>query len=136
MIGVLSLATLASIRPVIGDGQSMFAVDVDPLTPGRYWILAAWLPFFVANILGEEFLWRGVLLPRQERRFGRFAWVVNGIGHLFLHWSMGVSVLITLWPTALILPYVVQKRQNTWVGVVLHAALNGPAFLAVLFGLV
>jgi Type II CAAX prenyl endopeptidase Rce1-like len=31
------------------------------------------------NILGEEFLWRGVVLPRQEVAFGRRAWVVNGI---------------------------------------------------------
>src|SRR5215510_4699098 len=36
----------------------------------RYWILGAWLPFFVLNIVGEEFTWRGVALPRQEAAFG------------------------------------------------------------------
>ena len=46
---------------------------VEPLGPGRWWILAAWAPFFFANILGEEFLWRGVMLPRQEAAFGKLA---------------------------------------------------------------
>jgi hypothetical protein len=31
----------------------------EPLGSGRYWILGAWLPFFVLNIVGEEFAWRG-----------------------------------------------------------------------------
>lgn len=88
------------------------------------------------NIFGEEFVWRGVLLPRQEAAFGRHAWLVNGVGHLLLHASMGLPVLLTLWPTAIILPYVVQARRNAWIGVVIHAALNGPGFLAVAFGLV
>jgi hypothetical protein len=51
----------------------------EPPGPGRYWILGAWLPFFVLNIVGEEFVWRGVALPRQEVVFGRRAWLVNGI---------------------------------------------------------
>ncbi len=38
--------------------------------------MSNWLPFFamtitlVFNILGEEFWWRGVVLPRQELAFG------------------------------------------------------------------
>src|SRR4029077_15027880 len=41
-----------------------------PLGPVRYWILGAWLPFFVLTIAGEELVWRGVVLPRQEGAFG------------------------------------------------------------------
>ena len=43
----------------------------EPLSEGRYWILLAWLPFCTFNIMGEEFLWPGVLLPRQEISFGK-----------------------------------------------------------------
>ena len=109
---------------------------MEPLAPGRYWILAAWLPFFAVNILGEEVLWHGLLLPRQETAFGRRAWLVSGLGWLVFHVPFGPVILLTLWPTVFIIPYAVQRRQNTWIGVVVHAGLNGPGFLAVAFGLV
>lgn len=135
-IGLLSVGSLAILEATQGQRPPMFFVPMEPLTSGRYWILAAWLPFFVLNILGEEFVWRGVVLPRQEAAFAQWAWLVNGAGHLLLHLPTGLPILLTLWPTALILPYVVQRRRNTWVGVVIHAALNGPGFVAVAFGLV
>ena len=50
--------------------------EPDPLTPGRYWLLAAWVPCWVLNIMGEEILWRGVMVPRQEAALGRRAWFV------------------------------------------------------------
>jgi len=31
--------------------------------------------------------------------------------------------------------YVVQRRKNTWVGVVIHGGINGPGFLTIAFGL-
>ena len=40
----------------------------EPLSKGRYWLLLVWLPYWILNILGEEFLWRGVMLPRQDRK--------------------------------------------------------------------
>lgn len=135
-IGVLSAASLALLQAIQGERPPMFFVAMEPLAPGRYWVLAAWLPFFALNILGEEFVWRGVVLPRQEVTFGRTAWLVNGAAHLLLHLPTGVPILVALWPTALILPYVVQRRRNTWIGVIVHGALNGPGFVAVAFGLV
>jgi len=39
-----------------------------------------------------------------------------------------------LLPLSLILPYAVQRTGNTWVGVILHAAVNGPAFVAISMG--
>lgn len=111
-------------------------MELEPLGPGRWWILVAWIPFYLVNILGEEFLWRGVILPRQEAALGRWAWMVNGAGWLMFHGAFGMTIMIMLIPTVFILPYVVQRRGNSWIGVVIHAALNGPGFLAVSFGLV
>jgi membrane protease YdiL (CAAX protease family) len=107
----------------------------EPLGPGRYWILGAWLPFFVLNIVGEEFAWRGVALPRQEVVFGRRAWLVNGILWLLLHAAFPWQVLLTLVPITLILPYVVQRRRSTWAGIVIHAGFGAMGFLALAFGL-
>ena len=135
-IGALSLASMVALRALPGGNRPMFFVPMEPLGPGRYWLLGAWLPFFAANILIEEFAWRGVALPRQERAFGSRAWLVNGAAHLLLHLPTGAAVLLVLWPTAFLLPHAAQRRRNTWVGVVIHGTLNGPGFLASAFGLV
>jgi membrane protease YdiL (CAAX protease family) len=125
----------AALRLLPGEGAmhpSFMAFA--PLSPGRYWILAAWLPFFVVNILGEEFLWRGVVLPRQEVAFGETAWAVNGILWLLFHAVFPWQVLCTLMPISLILPYIAQRRQNTWPGVIIHAGFGATGFLALAFG--
>jgi membrane protease YdiL (CAAX protease family) len=107
----------------------------EPLGPGRYWILGAWLPFFVLNIVGEEFVWRGVVLPRQEVAFGGRAWLVNGLLWLLFHAAFPWQVLLTLVPITLILPFVVQRRRSTWIGVVIHAGFGTMGFLTLAFGL-
>jgi membrane protease YdiL (CAAX protease family) len=134
---LFSVGTLTVMRLLLGDvSLHPSFMTMEPLTSGRYWILFAWLPFWVLNILGEEFLWRGVILPRQTVAFGRWAWVANGSGWLFFHLAFGATVVLTLWPVTFILPYMVQKQRNSWVGVVIHAGLNGPGFVMVAFGLV
>lgn len=52
----------------------------EPLEKGRYWLLLVWLPYWILNIFGEEFLWRGVMLPRQEAALGKYAWLFHGSG--------------------------------------------------------
>ena len=106
-----------------------------PLASGRYGILVAWLPFFVLNILGEELVWRGVVLPRQEVASGDNAWVYHGLGWWLMHAAFPWQVLLNLLPTALVLPYVAQRRRSTMVGIVIHAVLNGGGFLAIAFDL-
>ncbi|HEX8280984.1 MAG TPA: CPBP family intramembrane glutamic endopeptidase [Chthoniobacterales bacterium] len=136
-IGLLTVLSVAAVSMFSEEAplQPSF-LRMEPLGLGRYWILAAWLPFWVLNIASEELLWRGVLLPRQEVALGRAAWIANGAGWLLFHLPFGPMILLPLWPTAFILPYVVQRTKNSSAGVLIHAGLNGPAFLAVAFGLV
>ena len=47
-----------------------FSRHVLPLTPARWWLVAVWAVYFPFNILGEEFIWRMVLLPRMEAQLG------------------------------------------------------------------
>ena len=137
VIGLLSALSLAALEMLFTEVQLHPSfMSMDPLSPGRYWILAVWLPFWILNILGEEVLWRGVLLPRQEVALGHWAWTVNGAGWFLFHLAFGPVLLLTLWPITFILPYVVQRTQNSWTGVLIHAGLNGPGFVAVAFGLV
>ncbi len=136
LIALIGIGTVAMLRLVWGDVplHPPF-LTMAPLTPGRYWILVVWLPFWALNVLGEEILWRGVVLPRQEEAFGRWAWAANGAGWLLFHVAFGPTILLTLLPIVFVLPYIVQRRQNSWIGVVIHAGVNGPGFLAVAFGL-
>jgi membrane protease YdiL (CAAX protease family) len=47
---------------------------------GAWWFFALFVVNAALNtILGEEFLFRGVLLPRMEGVFGRWSWVANGV---------------------------------------------------------
>src|SRR5262249_23210681 len=104
-------------------------------TPGLHaWVFAAWIPLFVSNILGEELCWRGYLLPRQEARFGRAAWLSNGILWWLFHWSFGWPIMLTLLPITVLLPWIVQQRRNTWVGIIIHAVFNAAGLIVVAGG--
>lgn len=101
------------------------------LLRGQWWLLVLYLVTYFFNIAGEEFWWRGIILPRQELAFGRFTWLVHGLlwacFHVFKYWD-----ILTLVPVCLLIAYVSQKRQNNWAGLIAHAIVNGTGVLLVL----
>ncbi len=137
LIGIFSGVIMLVLELVIGkfDHSPPF-MSFEPLTRGRYWLLLIWFPYWILNILGEEFLWRGVMLPRQEVAFGKYAWLINALGWGLFHIAFGWQLLITLIPIIFILPFIVQKTKNSWIGVIIHGGLNGPSFIAICFGLI
>jgi membrane protease YdiL (CAAX protease family) len=117
-----------------GFDHSPAFMSFEPLTPGRYWLLIVWLPYWLLNIFGEEFFWRGVMLPRQEIAFGKKAWIIHGFGWGLFHLAFGWQLLLTLIPLLFIQSFIVQRTKNTWTGVLMHGGLNGPSFIAICFG--
>lgn len=111
-------------------------VHFDSLKGKELLILLVWLPFFFFNIFGEELLWRGYILPRQELNHGRFAWLINSLLWLVFHICFGVDLMIILLPIIFVLPYVVSKRKKTWIGIIIHTIVNGPTFVLVALGLI
>lgn len=83
---------------------------MEKLKPNEYWLFLAWLPYFFFNIVREELMWRGYLLPRQATALGRYAWVLNGLLWTIFHVGIGWRIAIVLLPIEFIVPYVVQKR--------------------------
>ena len=136
LIGAGSVVILTALEHFVGqvNNHPPF-MSFEPLTPGRYWILFLWFPYWILNIMGEEILWRGVILPRQEAAFGNYAWLVHGLCWGIFHIAFGPQLLLTLLPILFIQSYIVQRRQNSWIGVVIHAVINGPSFIAISFGL-
>lgn len=137
LVGLLSGLLMKGIALLAGAfNHTPSFMSLEPLGPGRYWILAVWLPFWLLNIMGEEILWRGVILPRQEAASGSGAWLIHGLGWAVFHLAFGWQLLVTLIPILLIEPWVVQKTQNSWTGVIIHAGLNGPGFVAIALGFI
>jgi uncharacterized protein len=89
---------------------------------GAWWFLALFVIFAVFNtILGEEFLFRGVLLPKMEGVFGRGSWVANsilfGLYHVHLPWVIPNAVL-----TGLLYTFPAYRFRSTWMSIILHSA--------------
>lgn len=137
LVGLSSALIMKGLELLIGkfDHSPVF-MSFEPLTKGRYWLLLVWLPYWILNILGEEFLWRGVMLPRQEVAFGKYTWIIHGFGWGLFHIAFGWQLLTTLVPLIFIQSYIVQRTKNTWIGVIMHGGLNGPSFFAICFGLI
>lgn len=89
---------------------------------GAWWFFALFMITAVFNtILGEEFLFRGVLLPKMEGAFGRGSWVANGVlfglYHVHQPWGIPNSVI-----TGLLYTYPAYRYRSTWMSVILHSA--------------
>ncbi len=87
----------------------------------------------ILNIGGEELWWRGIILPRQELVFGKWAWLVNGLlwdlFHIFYHTTFG-SVIAYV-PVTLLIAFVAQRTSNTWPAIIAHWIGNVGILIAV-----
>ncbi|MFC1893334.1 CPBP family intramembrane glutamic endopeptidase [Chloroflexota bacterium] len=76
------------------------------------------------NIIGEEFFWRGVMLPKMNGVFGKWDWVANGViggaYHLSQPWQM-LGSGIFMWTVFFALP--AKYFRSTWVGIILHGSI-------------
>lgn len=142
LAGIISIALLTFLFIKVGEkifsgfsAQPSF-MTMQPLRPGEFWILAAWLPMFFFNIMGEGFFWRGYIFPRQQLKFGRRTWLIHGLYWTLFHLSFGGFLLYTLLPIIFITSYIVQFTRNTWTDIIIHTVINGTGFLLVAFGAV
>ena len=85
---------------------------------GWYAMVALLLVF--NTVLGEELLFRGLLLPRMQGVFGRGDYVANGVlfaaYHLHTPWVIP-STLIDIFA----LSYPSRRFQSAWMGIVVHS---------------
>lgn len=102
--------------------QPGYFFDV-PLS-GKWWFAIAYFVGWFFNIFGEEFMFRGILLPMNEKTFGNNAWIFQGIlwGFWHIYWKWIFLPFIFL--VSLPLLYVVYKKKNTWISIIIHGTLN------------
>jgi uncharacterized protein len=73
------------------------------------------------TVLGEELLFRGFLLPRMNRAFGRGDWLANGVlfaaYHLHVPWAIPVALLDSFF-----LAYPTKRYRSAWIGIAVHSS--------------
>jgi uncharacterized protein len=109
------------------EGYSMSAVFESPATleklAGAWWFLALFLVQAIFNtVLGEEFLFRGVLLPKMSGAFGRWSWLANGVLHGLYHLHQPWGIPGNIVSCTLFYAYPSWKFSSTWMGVIVHSA--------------
>src|SRR5215212_6135207 len=88
------------------------------------WVWYALIVVFVVfnTVLGEELLFRGVLLPRMQGAFGRFDWVANGVlfalYHLHVPWVIPQTLLVDTFVEA----YPSRRYRSALIGIIVHSS--------------
>ena len=74
------------------------------------------------TVLGEELLFRGLLLPRMRDVFGRRDWVANGVLFAVYHLHQPWSILNSLVDGIFLLAFPSRRFQSAWMGIIVHSA--------------
>src|SRR5215210_6182424 len=132
-----AIPLLSVIPPVAShDFNDILGSDAGQAFMSGNWVwFAVIVASFVFNtVLGEELLFRGLLLPRMKGAFGRFDWVANGvlfaIYHLHEPWVIPSSLVDTF-----ALAYPSRRYQSALIAVIVHSS-QSVFFLALLVAIV
>jgi membrane protease YdiL (CAAX protease family) len=92
------------------------------LLVGAWWFYALFLLLALFNtVLGEELLFRGLLLPRMQGAFGRLDWLANGtlfgLYHLHQPWGIPGGVVVG----ALLFALPAKVFRSAWVPIIVHS---------------
>jgi membrane protease YdiL (CAAX protease family) len=122
-----AIPVLSVIPPVASHDFTVF------LMSGNWVWFAVIVTLFVFNTaLGEELLFRGLLLPRMQGAFGRFDWVANGF--LFALYHLHEPWLI---PSSLVdifaLSYPSRRYRSALIGIIVHSSQSVFFFVPLLF---
>jgi membrane protease YdiL (CAAX protease family) len=128
LLDEFSVMLLPFIAPP-GEGYELGGFLMSPEAPtyfaGAWGILVMFLLMAFFNIAGEEFFWRGVMLPKMNGVFGKWDWVANGVLGGAYHLSQPWQILgggIFMWTVFYALP--VKYFRTTWFSIILHGSIN------------
>jgi membrane protease YdiL (CAAX protease family) len=122
-------ALWVSIFPFFAEppGYSMAAIlesqeILDGLV-GAWWFLALFVVNAIFNtVLGEEFLFRGVLLPKMEGVFGRWSWLANGVLFGFYHVHQPWGIVGSVVSGVFLYAFPTWRFRSIWMGIIVHSA--------------
>ncbi|HEX6870223.1 MAG TPA: CPBP family intramembrane glutamic endopeptidase [Micromonosporaceae bacterium] len=125
VLGFGALQLIPSGLPTVAShdfGSFLGSDEGHTLLRGNWGLFALIVVILVFNtVLGEELLFRGLLLPRMRTAFGRADWAVNGllmgVYHLHQPWSIPSSII-----AGLLMAYSTKRFSSAWFGIIVHSA--------------
>ncbi len=101
--------------------EAVFAPEIRAQWIGNWGFLGLFLTSAVFNtFLGEEFMFRGILLPKMEGVFGKWDWVANGMLFCLYHLHQPWGILATM-PGDLMFAYSGKRFGSNWFPIILHS---------------
>lgn len=122
-VGVIQLLPIDLPAPAShGLGAFLKTSTGHALFHGNWALFALVVVMFVFNtVLGEELLFRGLLLPRMRAAFGKTDWIANGLlfglYHLHQPWSIPSAITTGAWQA-----YTTRRYGSAWIGIAAHSA--------------
>jgi uncharacterized protein len=135
-LAVLDMVPFGPMGPADRDFGSFLESAAGQATFHHAWALYALVAveLFFNTVIGEELLFRGLLLPRMNGAFGRRDWVVNGVlfGFYHLHepWVIPNAVL-----TGFLCAHPTKRFRSSLMGIAIHS-IESVFFLVVLLPVV
>jgi len=122
-------------EPAGYDMAEMFTPELRGQFVGAWGFLGLILVSSLFNtFLGEELLFRGVLLPKMAGVFGRWDWVANavlfGFYHLHQPWGILNDIIV-----GMIFAFTGKRFHSTWFPIILHSG-QAVFFFILILGLV
>ena len=107
------------LEPVAVSGRAELG---SPEFVGKWWVMGVVLITLLLNyFIGEEWLFRGTLLPKMEGVFGRWAWLANVVLFATWHWhqpwdwiGIMLSFSLAIWAS--------QRFKCNWIMFITHGA--------------
>jgi uncharacterized protein len=88
---------------------------------GAWWILVLFIVTSVFNyFFGEEFMYRGILLPKMNGVFGKWDWFFNGILFGLYHLHKPQVILSTALYFGFVFAFPSKVFQSNWMAVIIH----------------
>ena len=117
-------------------GSALESPEIQAQFVGAWGILFLFFVNAIFNtVLGEEFLFRGVLLPKMEGVFGKWDWVANGALHGMYHFHQPWGMLGSIISGVFLYTFPSKRFRSTWMGIIIHSG-QSVFFLFLMLGLV
>ena len=127
----ISLFPFLAAPPDGNLGEVLNMPEVKTQLVGDWGFLGIMLLLAIFNILGEESIFRGVLLPKMGGTFGKWDWVANGVLFGAYHWHQPWQIPGSIVAGALCFAFPAKRFRSTWMSVLIHS-VQWVAFIGVI----
>jgi hypothetical protein len=122
------LTVFPFLRPLVVAGADL----ASPEFVGQWWLLGVMLVSMAFNyFFGEEWLFRGTLLPKMKGVFGRWDWLVNVVLFSLWHWHQPWDWLTIIVSFALA-GWASRRFKSNWIFFIAHGTDGVFMFVMVL----